>query len=383
MATLGDPVSQALVSLVSNLDTSSKRENLSYFSLSQTDKQHKDKPVRHDPIQFVRRIDREFSHSSDEVKCSVALNFTIGTANYMLEELIEIHQSCWDKVAKDFKIFCNKPFDTKQLQRDILNLEIFPGESIHQFYERSACLLVKLVQQKPHHRDWANEEASDGFSRSISSEFRQSLTETDLTSLRAVFGKALKYIETRPSLHHLYEPRVEPRVDPPSTTKAKASVATAAVNAASRTVSHEEIRQMHNERMRSKVPKQRQGIPLLTPYCESCFKPHPTWYCPSLNQSHSSEPSLQQSSVIVEQSMDFSRGSDIKAPQLTPHQQHSDDPRATLANESVTKESSRFHRALNHSPRQFPSSQQKLEMISHFRNRLSTRIPYVGALRVC
>ena len=105
MATLGDPVSQALVSLVSNLDTSSKRENLSYFSLSQTDIQHKDKPVQHNPIQFVRRIDREFSHSSDEVKCSVALNFSIGSANYLLEELIEIHQSCWDKVATEFKIF--------------------------------------------------------------------------------------------------------------------------------------------------------------------------------------------------------------------------------------------------------------------------------------
>ena len=383
MASLDEPVSQALISLASNLDNSSKRANLSYFSLSQSDKQHKGNTVQHDVIQFVRRINREFSESSDKVKCSIALNFSIGSANYLLEELIELHQSCWDKVATEFKILCKKPFDTKQLQRDILNLEIFPGESIHQFYERSARLIVKLVSQKPHRQDWANEEASDGFSRSISAKFRRSLTETDLTSLKTVFGKALKFIEARPKLHHLHEPQVVPRVDPSYMKNAKAALTTAAVSTASRIKSHEEIRQMHNQRMRSKVPQLREDIPLLTPYCENCFKEHPTRYCPCVNQSHPSELSRQQSSVIVKQSMDFSRVSDIKAPEITPHQQPVDTLNSHLVNELDTKQSSLSCHTSNYRSNRYPPSQLNLKMRGHFRNRFSASIPYIGAFRAC
>ena len=140
---------------------------------------------------------------------------------------------------------------------------------------------------------------------------------------------------------------------------------------------------MHNERMRSKVPKQRKDIPLLTPYCENCFKLHPTWYCPSVNQSHLSEPSLQQSSGFVKQSMDFSRGSDTKVPQLTSHHQPVDTSDSHLVNELDTKQSSRSRRTSNYRSNRFPPSQVNVEMKGHFKNRFSASIPYIGALRVC
>ena len=129
--------------------------------------------------------------------------------------------------------------------------------------------------------------------------------------------------------------------------------------------------------MRSKVPQLREDIPLLTPYCENCLKRHPTRYCPSLNQSHSSEPSLQQSSVIVKQCMDFSRVSDIKTPELTPHQQ------PYLTNELYTKQSSHSCHTSNYRPYRFPSSQLNVGMRDHFRNRFSASIPYIGAFRAC
>ena len=369
---------------------------MSYFSLSRNDKEHKGISVQHNPIEFVRRIDREFSESSDKVKCSIALNFSIGSANYLLEELIELHQSCWDKIATEFKILCNKPFDTKQLQRDILSLELRPSESIHQFYIRSTSLLIALIQEKPQHSDWANEEASIAFSQSISPKFFRSLTETDLSSLRTVFHKALDFIQTRSSLHHLFEEQVDPSVDTPDT-----SNAASATSVIPFLTPHYQKRQRHNARMKSKVSQPRDEIPLLTPYCDNCFEYHPTWYCTYTDQFHSSELTPQHPSAIVERSTDISlqsepkglisgyqthgvyKNNDIRTPHFTLHQQHSDGPRSTPANNSETKESFHFHRAWNNFSSQFPSSQHKLEMNSHFRNRLATRSLYVGALRSC
>ena len=94
------------------------RKNLSYFSLSRSQTQYMGKSVQHDPIQFVKSIDREFSGASDREKCSVAFFLCIGTAKSIMDQLIDAHLSCWNKVAKDFKAFCRNPSDIQQPQDD-------------------------------------------------------------------------------------------------------------------------------------------------------------------------------------------------------------------------------------------------------------------------
>ena len=388
MGSSNEIVSQALMKLSSNHCSTLAYGNMVYFSLSPSDKVYHDKAVIQDPIKFINNINRGFSNTTDQFKCSVALHFCIGTANNLVEQLIDIHQFCWKSISTDFILFCKKPLDCKKLQLDILNLELTPGETIHAFYVRAASLVLRLSQQKPQHNTWGNQEAGEAFAKSISPKFYRSLSDDDMLSLRAVFHKALKFIESRPSLHHLYDTPVESSPIEQSSPHLVAAVA----DNNSQTSPSQLNRKMHNERMISKIPQPREGLPILTPYCVHCLDCHPSQYCSTQQQAElydlpASLPSVgtdkgRNLSVLKAHVRRSSRSSHVSEEYKTIDRANPD----MLTPSQGSMATPPCHEAkmpLHHPYRSIHISPRFHGVASHLMHRPPTHNPYVGVLSVC
>ena len=203
--TMASVSNEAVIATISNLVSSLQRDeaatnNIKYFSLSHAISSHKEKPVEHDSDKWVRSINREYSDKSDKVKCSLALQHALGTAKSILDELIEIHDSQWETVSKEFISFCRKPENSTSLQLELLSLNRKVGESIQDLYVRASGLGARLMKDKPHLKDLIQEQMSDSFAKAISDKFFHTLVKEDKVSLRTVFSKALSYAETRPDI---------------------------------------------------------------------------------------------------------------------------------------------------------------------------------------
>ena len=167
--------------------------NIPYFSLDSAITYHQDGSVIHDVHDFLRHVKRECSEQSDRLQCSIALQRTIGTANALLEDLIDHHDSCWSTISEEYKVICNKSEDCKQLQIEILSLKRKPLESLHDLYTRAVRLGAKLLRQKPNRKEWVQEELSESFAKAVSVKFFHSLADTDKDNLRAILPKAIQY----------------------------------------------------------------------------------------------------------------------------------------------------------------------------------------------
>ena len=174
--------------------------NLKFFSLSLTVTTHENKPVEHDSEKWIKSIEREYSEKIDKTKCQFALYHALGTAKTILEELIEIHDSNWELVSKEFVTFCKRPENSTSLQLELLSLTRKIGESLQDLYVRTSAIGVRILKDKPHLTSFIQEQMCDCFAKAISDKFYHSLSSDDKTSLRNVFTLAQKYAEKRPEL---------------------------------------------------------------------------------------------------------------------------------------------------------------------------------------